>query len=101
MTAYVVFMRERTTDPDELELYRQKAPAAREGRDVTPLAFYGPLEVLEGPSIEGAVILHFPSMAAAREWYASAAYQSALPHRLKGAESRAFLIEGVEAGPAA
>lgn len=101
MTAYAVMIRERTTDPAELDLYRQKAPAAREGRDMTPLAFYGKFELLEGPAMEGAVILSFPSMAAAREWYMSPAYQAAVSHRFKGAEFRVFLIEGIDAVPAA
>lgn len=59
MSAYVVFTREHTTDATELQRYAQEAPAAREGHDVTRLAFYGQLEVLEGPSIEGAVISTF------------------------------------------
>jgi len=96
MTAYVVFTRERTTDAAELERYAQLAPAAREGRDVSRLAFYGTHEVLEGPPIEGAVILRFPDMQAAREWYGSTAYQTALQHRLKGADYRVFVIEGID-----
>jgi len=52
--------------------------------------------VLEGNEIEGAVILRFPDMAAARDWYNSPVYQEALQHRLKGANYRAFIIEGVE-----
>ena len=60
------------------------------------MAFYGQLEVLEGNEIEGAVILRFPDMAAERDWYHSPIYQEALQHRLKGANYRAFIIEGVE-----
>lgn len=90
MSAYVVFTREQTTDAEELAQYAQKAPLAREGRELTPLAFYGQLEVLEGNEIEGAVILRFP------DWYNSPVYQEALQHRLKGANYRAFIIEGVE-----
>lgn len=97
MSAYVVLIRERTTDAAELALYRQKAAAARAGHDITPLASYGAFEVLEGASMEGAVILRFPSVEAARSWYASPDYQNALPHRLKGADCRMFLIEGVDA----
>ncbi|TDR79963.1 DUF1330 domain-containing protein [Paludibacterium purpuratum] len=100
MSAYVVFTRERTTDAAELDRYKQKAPAAREGHDLTPLAFYGEFEVLEGAPIEGAVILRFPDMAAARAWYHSPAYQDALTHRLKGADYRVLLIEGVDAAVA-
>jgi len=96
MSAYVVFTRERTIDPAEFEIYAQKAPAAREGHDVTRLAFYGQFEVLEGEPIEGAVIMRFPDMAAAKEWYNSPAYQEALQHRLIGAEYRVLLIAGVD-----
>ena len=99
MSAYVVFTREHTTDAAELQRYAQEAPAAREGHDVTRLAFYGQLEVLEGPSIEGAVILRFEDMTAARAWYASPAYQAALKHRLSGAEYRVSLIEGTDTSP--
>ncbi len=95
MAAYVVFIREKTTDPDEIALYRQKAPLAREGHDLTPVAFYGALDVLEGPAFEGAAILRFPSVAAARAWYESPAYQEALAHREAGSEHRVFIVEGV------
>ena len=60
------------------------------------MVFNGQLEVLEGNEIEGAVILRFPDMAAARDWYHSPAYQEALQHRLKGATYRVFMIEGIE-----
>lgn len=95
MTAYVVFIRERTADAQELRTYSEMAPAAREGRSVTPLAFYGPLEVLEGPPIEGSVILSFPSVEAAHDWYDSPEYQVAKVHRLKGADYRVFIVDGV------
>ena len=96
MSAYVVFTREQTSDSEQLVQYAEKAPLAREGRELTSLAFYGQLEVLEGNEIEGAVILRFPDMAAARDWYHSPAYQEALKHRLKGASYRVFMIEGIE-----
>lgn len=96
MSAYVVFTREQTTDSEQLAQYAEKAPLAREGRELIALAFYGQLEVLEGSEIEGAVILRFPDMAAARDWYHSPAYQEALQHRLKGATYRVFMIEGIE-----
>ncbi|MDU7524858.1 MAG: DUF1330 domain-containing protein [Roseomonas mucosa] len=89
-------IRDSTVDAGELALYQQKAPAARAGHDLTPLAFYGAFEVLEGAPIEGAVILRFPNIEAARAWYDSPAYREALPHRLRGAESRAFIIEGID-----
>lgn len=97
MTAYVVFTREKTTDAAELNLYGEQAGAAREGHAMTPLAFYGTIETLEGPAVEGSVILAFPTAAEARRWYDSPIYQAAKEHRLKGAEYRVFIIEGVDA----
>lgn len=98
MTAYVVFTRERTIDAAEMKLYGEQAPAARAGHDMTPLAFYGPLEMLEGAPVEGCVILAFPSIAEAHGWYDSPIYQAAREHRLKGADYRVFIVEGVDAG---
>ncbi len=96
MSAYVVLTRERTHDAKEMEQYATKAQAAREGHDPQPLAFYGDFEVLEGSDMEGAVILRFPDMAAARAWYQSPAYQAARQHRFQGADYRVFIVEGME-----
>jgi uncharacterized protein (DUF1330 family) len=95
MSAYVIFVRDRITDPEEFSQYEQSAPAASAGHPVTPLAFYGALDTLEGPRVDGAVILSFPTVADARTWYESPRYQEALTHRLKGAEYRVFIVEGL------
>lgn len=47
--------------------------------------------------MDGAVVLEFPTVADARAWYESPLYQQALPHRLKGAEYRVFIVEGLAA----
>lgn len=93
--AYVILVRDRIIDAEEFAAYAPKAREARAGHAVTPLAFYGRQEVLEGPEVEGAVILRFPSFAEAQAWYRSPAYQAALQHRLKGAEYRVVIVEGV------
>ncbi|WP_133490756.1 DUF1330 domain-containing protein [Alcanivorax sp. 24] len=95
MTAYIVLMKETTHDPAELEIYARGAKAARGDHPITPLAFYGDLEVLEGPAMEGAVILQFPDVEAARAWYHSPAYQEAMQHRVKGADWHVFIVKGV------
>lgn len=97
MSAYVIFIREKMIDAEEFAQYAQKAPLARAGHDITRVAFYGQMEVLEGPPTDAAAILRFTDMAAARAWYTSPAYQEALPHRLKGAEYRVLLVEGSDA----
>lgn len=74
------------TDPQEFSQYEQSAGAAATGQPLTPLAFYGALDTLEGPPVDGAVVLAFPTIAAARAWDESSRYQPALAHRVKGAE---------------
>ncbi|WP_294906938.1 DUF1330 domain-containing protein [Tatumella sp. UBA2305] len=95
MTAYVIFIRDETVDQDEMQIYSEKASAAHGDHPMTPLAFYGPAEALEGPGTEGVVLLKFPDMDAAKAWYFSPAYQQAKQHRLKGAKYRVVLTEGI------
>lgn len=95
MSAYVVFVRDRITDPEEFATYGKMAPLAREGHEMKALAFYGQIKSLEGDAVDGSVIIEFPTMAAAQAWYDSPLYQEALQHRLKGAEYRIFIVEGV------
>ena len=95
MTAYVVFTRDETVDPVEFEQYTAKVDASFDGHDVTLLADYGRLETLEGDEIEGAVVLAFPTMDAARAWYRSPEYQATAQHRFNGARYRGFIVEGL------
>ncbi len=71
MEAFVVFTREETSDPHALATYSAGVGPSFDGHDVTFLAAYGAIQHLEGPPIEGAVILRFPTMQAARDWYDS------------------------------
>lgn len=95
MSAYVILIRDKMLDQKEFDLYAPAAREARGGHSITPLAFYGRHQVLEGPEAEGVVILQFPTFEEAQAWYASPAYQAALAHRLKGAEYRVMIVEGV------
>lgn len=95
MSAYVVFIREKTIDRAELEAYWQKAPAAMQGQPMKALAAYGHHVTLEGPDVEGIVIAEFPTIEDARAWYDSPAYQEAAQHRFRGAVYRGLIVEGV------
>jgi uncharacterized protein (DUF1330 family) len=53
------------------------------------------MEAVEGKAPDGLVILKFPTTEDAKAWYHSPAYQAALPHRKKGADYRAFIVEGL------
>ena len=79
MPAYAIFIKNSTTDAEELKTYGQKAAAARGDHQLSALAFYGACETLEGDPAEGVVLLQFPDMDAAKAWYTSPAYQDALP----------------------
>jgi uncharacterized protein (DUF1330 family) len=95
MPAYVVFMRDEMIDPVEFEEYSTRVGASFEGHDMKALARYGTIETLEGDEIEGAVILEFPDMDAARAWYRSPEYQATVQHRFKAARYRGFIVAGL------
>ncbi len=95
MATYIVFIRESTRNPSELETYSQKVSATLTGHPVTVLAAYGRHEVLEGPDVEGVVIVEFPSFDEAKAWYDSPAYREVREYRFRGADYRAVIIEGV------
>lgn len=97
MSAYLVFIREQTLDPRELEIYWSKIRATFAGHEVRVLASYGQHEDLEGPRTEGTVIAEFPTMEAAKAWYESPAYREVREHRFKGAIYRGLLVAGVRA----
>ena len=83
-------------DATLFEEYRRLVPAT--------IAQYGGKYVVRGGATESKeggwapkrmVVLEFPTMARAREWYHSAEYAPALAMRLKAAKSRVILVEGV------
>ena len=76
--------------------YRKLVPAT--------IAKYGGKYVVRGGTTETkeggwtpkrVVVLEFPTMERAREWYHSADYAPALAMRLKAAKSRMIIVEGV------
>ena len=95
MAAYIVFMRDRMRDTKEFATYMEAVPPTLEGHPVKPLALYGAIETLEGPPIEGAAIVEFPTLDEARAWYKSPAYQAAVLHRFKAGDYRVFMTEGL------
>lgn len=96
MPAYIIYIRNKTHDPDALAAYYdlvKTAPSAKHGLEMIATRD-SPFEVLEGdPEAEFAVMLRFPSIEDARAWYNSGQYQEAIPHRQKGSDSRVFIVE--------
>ena len=94
MAAYVVAEVE-VTDPVAYEDYRKLVPPT--------LAKYGGKFLVRGGAVETKeggwqpkrlVVLEFPSMDQARQWYQSPEYAPALALRLKAARSKLVLAEG-------
>jgi uncharacterized protein (DUF1330 family) len=78
-----------------MDAYAKEVQASPRDPTMKLLALYGAQQELEGKAPEGTVILEFPSMEAAKAWYHSPGYQRAAPHRRKGADYRAFIVQGV------
>ena len=95
MSAYIVFTRERLRDKPEFDIYSGAVGATMAGHSGKVLAAYGKSETLEGAPIEGAVIVEFPTLEAAKAWYDGPAYREVRVHRFKAADYRVFITEGL------
>ena len=94
MTAYIVFTREKIRNPEEFKLYQKGPRPDPTTHPLELLALYGKVETLKRPPTEGAVILKFPTMDAAKAWYSSPVYQDVARHRFLSADYRVFVVEG-------
>jgi len=94
MPAYFVYVCLEVMDRSELEIYWEKIIPTLVGIDVKPIAAYTNFEHLEGPKPEGAAVIEFPSMKAAKSWYDSPAYREIRQHRQNGAKYIGILMEG-------
>lgn len=91
--AYAIFIREsEIVDPAAMAAYKASNTGPVPG--LTPLVVYGELENLEGAGADGMVVLEFPSMQEARDWYYGE-YNERAKLRQQAAPHRAFLVEGI------
>jgi uncharacterized protein (DUF1330 family) len=95
MTAYVI----SEVEPRDAALfarYRAMAPATIERYGGRYIVRGGEADVVEGgPPAKTIVIVAFPSMAQAREWYRSPEYAACLKVRADALERRLIFVEGV------
>jgi uncharacterized protein (DUF1330 family) len=92
----MMFIRdEPVRDEAEMAEYQRMNRESGGKHPIKPLVVYGATEAVEGPAPDGVILLEFPDVAAAKAWYESPEYQAALPHRLKAADYRAFIVEGL------
>lgn len=96
MAAYVLVIRETAVrDKAEMESYQRISREKPRDPKLIPLVVYGALEALEGNPPDGVVLLQFPTVEDAKAWYNSPGYQAAVPHRLKAADYRTFIVQGL------
>src|SRR5579864_3587111 len=95
MPAYVISELE-VRDEKAIETYRTLAAASIARHGGRYLVRGGVAELVEGgPPPKMLVVVEFPSMARAREWYASSEYAEALRVRRTALERRLVFVEGI------
>jgi uncharacterized protein (DUF1330 family) len=94
MVAYLIAEVE-VTDPVAYERYRPLAAASIARHGGKYVVRGGKTEMLEGPDPARVVVLEFPSMDAARNFYFSADYSEAKKIRQAASNSKLFLVEGM------
>ena len=96
VAAFVIYQAE-VLDPVQYEKYKAKTPASIAAYGGRFIVRGGEIDVLEGEAPLGrTVVVKFPSMRAAREWYASDAYTEAKALREGAVRTRAYIVDGVE-----
>lgn len=94
-SAYALFVREGAiVDPEAMAAYQSGVASGGRDPDMKVHTVYGAMETIEGEAADGIVILEFPSMERAREWYYGE-YNERAKLRQKAASYRGFLIEGI------
>lgn len=94
MTAYAI-VRVKVTDPEQYQKYMALSPGAIEAHGGRFIARGGAAEVLEGePEDRRVVVVEFPSMDAARDFYDSPQYREARAAREGAAEMDLLIVEG-------
>jgi uncharacterized protein (DUF1330 family) len=95
MPAYVIVETD-IHDPEQYEQYKAASPGAVAAGGGKFVARGGELAVLEGDwNPSRIVILEFPDLATAKEWYASDRYQEAKRLRDGAARLNMVAVEGV------
>ena len=95
MPAYVV-VQGRIDDRVRYDEYRAAAGPTVEAHGGRLLGIGDPAELIEGEQVDlpRLVLIEFPSLEAAKSWYASAEYQAVRQLRQVSSESRFLLVEG-------
>ncbi len=95
MVAYVIFD-SVPGPPDQMKGYPEKAVASLEAFNGKITAFSNDIDAREGDwHPVRIVVIEFPTMAKAQDWYESAAYQEVLPIRLRANRDTVVIVPGL------
>ena len=96
MAAYIIVDLLEISDLAGFQDYASKAGPTVAKYDGKARVVRGKVETLEGAWSPGAlVVLEFPSMARAKEWYNSPEYHPLVAQRTKASRANMILVEGV------
>jgi uncharacterized protein (DUF1330 family) len=95
MTAYALAHLRTLTTHDDVFVYIDRIQDTMDPYGGRFVVHGAEVEVLEGEWPGTVVILEFPDVGAARDWYASPAYQEILPLRTRHIEGDTLIVPGV------
>jgi uncharacterized protein (DUF1330 family) len=97
VSAYVIFQAE-VFDPVQYEQYKSRAEQTVVAAGGRYIVRGGDVVTLEGEAPVGrTVVLEFPTMHAALDWYRSDDYAEARRLRDDAARARVFIVDGIDA----
>lgn len=98
MTAYAIAHLHTTADHEDVYTYIERIQDTMDPFGGRFLVHGTPVEVVEGEWPGALVMISFPDLTAAHEWYASAAYREILHLRTDHIGGDVILAEGVTPG---
>jgi uncharacterized protein (DUF1330 family) len=81
-------------DSESLAVYKRLMPPSVEKYGGRFLVRGGSTEILEGKWSPALVVIEFPTVEKARQWYSSDEYRPALEIRQRSAENELLIVEG-------
>jgi uncharacterized protein (DUF1330 family) len=82
-------------DSESLAVYKRLMPSSVKKYGGRFLVRGGTTEVLEGEWSPALVLIEFPTVEQARQWYGSEEYRPALEIRQRAADNELLIVEGV------
>lgn len=98
MAAYAVAVIRETNFNDEVAEYLRRIDATLQPFSGRFIIHGGPYQPMEGAWSSDLVVIQFPSMQAAQDWYESEAYAKIRPLRIANTVGDVLLVHGVPDG---